>query len=71
MIYKPCHRKLKIEKHEPHGVRVAQSLVFLHHGWETFSGVHVAQSLLYCLMVGRLLVGHEPHKKSTNHNTEN
>ena len=30
---------------------------FLCHGWETFSGVRVAQSLLYCLMVGRLLVG--------------
>ena len=30
---------------------------FLRHGWETFSGVRVAQSLLYCLMVGRLLVG--------------
>ena len=30
---------------------------FLSHGWETFSGVRVAQSLLYCLMVGRLLVG--------------
>ena len=30
---------------------------FLRYGWETFSGVRVAQSLLYCLMVGRLLVG--------------
>ena len=30
---------------------------FLRHCWETFSGVRVAQSLLYCLMVGRLLVG--------------
>ena len=30
---------------------------FLRHGWETFSGVRVAQSLLYSLMVGRLLVG--------------
>ena len=30
---------------------------FLRHGWETFSGVRVAQSLLFCLMVGRLLVG--------------
>ena len=30
---------------------------FLCHGWQTFSGVRVAQSLLYCLMVGRLLVG--------------
>ena len=30
---------------------------FLCHGWQTFSGVSVAQSLLYCLMVGRLLVG--------------
>ena len=30
---------------------------FLCHGWQTFSGVSVAQSLLFCLMVGRLLVG--------------
>ena len=30
---------------------------FLHHGWETFSGVRVAQFLNFCLMVGRLLVG--------------
>ena len=30
---------------------------FLCHGWQTFSGVRVAQSLLFCLMVGRLLVG--------------
>ena len=30
---------------------------FLRHGWETFSGVRVAQSLIYCLMVGILLVG--------------
>ena len=30
---------------------------FLCHGWQTFSGVNVAQSLLFCLMVGRLLVG--------------
>ena len=30
---------------------------FLCHGWQTFSGVLVAQSLLFCLMVGRLLVG--------------
>ena len=29
---------------------------FLRDGWETFSGVRVAQSLL-CLMVGRILVG--------------
>ena len=30
---------------------------FLHHGWETFSGVRVAQTLVFCVMVGRLLVG--------------
>ena len=30
---------------------------FLRHGWETFSGVRVAQSLVFCVMVGRLLVG--------------
>ena len=30
---------------------------FLCHGWQTFSGVSVAQSLLFCVMVGRLLVG--------------
>ena len=30
---------------------------FLRHGWQTFSGVREAQSLLFCLMVGRLLVG--------------
>ena len=49
-------------------VRVAQTLVFqwgscgsifsfLCHGWQTFSGVRVAQSLVFCVMVGRLLVG--------------
>ena len=38
-------------------VRVAQSLCFLCHGWQTFSGVRVAQSLVFCVMVGRLLVG--------------
>ena len=27
------------------------------HGWQTFSGVRVAQSLVSCVMVGRLLVG--------------
>ena len=27
------------------------------HGWQTFSGVRVAQSLVVCVMVGRLLVG--------------
>ena len=27
------------------------------HGWQTFSGVRVAQSLVFCVMVGRLLVG--------------
>ena len=30
---------------------------FLCHGWQTFSGVRVAQSLVFCFMVGRLLVG--------------
>ena len=30
---------------------------FLCHGWQTFSGVRVAQSLVFCDMVGRLLVG--------------
>ena len=30
---------------------------FLCHGWQTFSGVRVAQSLAFCLMVGILLVG--------------
>ena len=30
---------------------------FLCHGWQTFSGVRVAQSLLFCVMVGRILVG--------------
>ena len=30
---------------------------FLRHGWQTFSGVRVAQSLVFCVMVGRLLVG--------------
>ena len=30
---------------------------FLWHGWQTFRGVREAQSLLFCLMVGRLLVG--------------
>ena len=30
---------------------------FLCHGWQTFSGVCVAQSLVFCVMVGRLLVG--------------
>ena len=38
-------------------VRVAQSLCFLCHGWQTFGGVRVAQSLVFCVMVGRLLVG--------------
>jgi hypothetical protein len=35
---------------------VAQSLV-LCHGWYIFSGVRVAQSLVFCVMVDRLLVG--------------
>ena len=30
---------------------------FLCHGWQTFSGVRVAQSIVFCVMVGRLLVG--------------
>ena len=30
---------------------------FLCHGWQTFSGFRVAQSLDFCVMVGRLLVG--------------
>ena len=30
---------------------------FLCHGWQTFSAVRVAQSLIFCVMVGRLLVG--------------
>ena len=30
---------------------------FLCHGWQTFSGVRVAQYLVFCVMVGRLLVG--------------
>ena len=30
---------------------------FLCHGWQIFSGVRVAQSLVFCVMVGRLLVG--------------
>jgi hypothetical protein len=39
---------------------VSRSLLsFLRHGWETFSGVRVAESLPFCLMVGRLIVGTE------------
>ena len=30
---------------------------FLWHGWQTFRGVRLAQSLVFCIMVGRLLVG--------------
>ena len=30
---------------------------FLSHGWQTFSGVRVVQSLVFCVMVGILLVG--------------
>ena len=30
---------------------------FLRHGWHTFSGVRVSQSLVFCVMVGRILVG--------------
>ena len=33
------------------------SFNFLCHGRQTFSGVRVAQSLIFCVMVGRLLVG--------------
>ena len=29
---------------------------FLCHGWQTFSGVRVAQSLVFCVMVGKFLV---------------
>ena len=32
---------------------------FLCHGWQTFSGLRVAQSLVFYVMVGRLLVGFE------------
>ena len=30
---------------------------FLWHSWQTFSGVRVSQPLVFCVMVGRLLVG--------------
>ena len=30
---------------------------FLCHGWQTFSGVRMAQSLVFCVLVSRLLVG--------------
>jgi hypothetical protein len=40
---------------DPDRGHVAQSLVFLHHGWETFSGVRVSQSLVFCGMVCRSL----------------
>ena len=30
---------------------------FMWHGWQTFSGLRVFQSLVFCVMVGRLLVG--------------
>ena len=30
---------------------------FLCHGWQTFNGVRVSQSLVFCVMVGRFLVG--------------
>ena len=30
---------------------------FLCHGWQSFSGVRVAESLVFCVMVGRVLVG--------------
>jgi hypothetical protein len=49
---------------------------FLCHGREIFSGVHVALSLVFCVLVGRLLhrkveiEPQEPHEKSTNHDTE-
>ena len=38
------------------GVRVSICCV-LRDCWETFSGVCVAQTLVFCVMVGRLLVG--------------
>ena len=31
--------------------------IFLRHGWQTFSGVRVAQTLVFCVMVRILLVG--------------
>ena len=31
--------------------------IFLSHGWQPFSEVRVSQSLVFCVMVGRLLVG--------------
>ena len=31
--------------------------IFLCHCWQTFSGVRAAQSLIFCVMVGRFLVG--------------
>ena len=30
---------------------------FLCHDWWTFSGVRVVQSFVFCVMIGRLLVG--------------
>ena len=36
---------------------LVNSFSFLCHGWQTFSGVRVAPSLVFCVMVGRLLVG--------------
>ena len=30
---------------------------FLYHDWQTFSGVRVAQSLVFCVMIGKFLVG--------------
>jgi hypothetical protein len=67
-VYQPWHRKLKIEPHDPSKN--------LPTGRYTFSGVRVAQSLVFCVKVGRLLVGfvlpwhsklkiepHEPHYK--------
>ena len=30
---------------------------FLWHGWQTISGLRVSQALVFCVMVGRLLVG--------------
>ena len=29
---------------------------FLCHGWETFNGLRVSQSLVFCVTVGRMLV---------------
>ena len=38
------------------GVSCGSIFSFLRHGWQTFSGVRVAQSFVFCVMVGRLLM---------------